>query len=517
MNSHSLNHTLEVLEFWKISGKLKDLCLSDEGRKLVETSFPSAAMEKIERLLDDTDCMKNHLSAGKKFPDLYFPPVEYLFDIIKKQGSVLEGSSIADIGTYLKSARLFSSFFRPDEESLRVNPCLCLSLFYRNREKIFETLNPDGSVKDTHPSLRLIRKRILALNNEISVITNRYVQQNREIMQSDVPTQKDGRIVLPLKANFKGRIQGIIHDSSARGATLFIEPLDLVDKNNDLAYEENRYRLEVIKILKELTSVVRNTLPEIIAAVRDISYADSIYARARYSILYSCSRASRSEKHIKLNRAVHPLLGKAAVPIDIHMDATIRVLVITGPNTGGKTVSLKTVGLLALMNQYGMHIPAAEGSCIPVFDEILADIGDDQSIENSLSTFSGHMVNISNIIKASTRSSLVLLDDLGSGTDPEEGSALALSILDYFLQKGSTVIVSTHNGVIKNYAATRKGAENASVSFDPETSRPTYRIIQGLPGESFAIETAEANGIPPSIISKARNYISGRKQIYRKS
>ncbi|HOV62911.1 MAG TPA: endonuclease MutS2 [Spirochaetia bacterium] len=505
-------HTLKILEFQKITEELKELCLTEEARTLIDTDHPRKEREEVFTLLDDVDCIKRHLLSGKVFPDLKFPPIFQSLSLLDKEGTILEGLEIANIGAYIRSGRLFAAFFLGEtiEREFPIEQKLSsLPKFPRIEEEIHSVLDPDGTVKDTHPALRAIKRRITMLHDEISDVTRRYMQLNRDLMQSDVPTQKDGRVVLPLKANFKGRIQGIIHESSGTGATLYIEPFDLIERNNELALEENRYRLEVLKILKGLTTLVRDALPELRFFIGIIAYTDSVYARARYSILHECTRAEFSEHRLTLTGARHPLLGKAAVPIDLSLDELTRILIITGPNTGGKTVALKTAGILSLMNQFGMHIPASEGSLLPLFDEVLADVGDDQSIEDSLSTFSGHMVNIARIIASSTSNSLVLLDELGAGTDPQEGSALALSILDHFLEKGSLVLVTTHHGVIKNYGATRRGAQNASVAFDAETNRPTYRIIPGLPGESHAIDTAEANGIPEALIQKARAYAEG--------
>jgi DNA mismatch repair protein MutS2 len=508
-------HTLKILEFHKITDELKQLSLTEEGRLLLDSSGPLSDRASMSELLDDTDCFKAHLTSGRPFPDLVFPPVAFFLEQIDKEGSVLEGREIADEGAYIRSSRLFKDFILsgPGEKRSHVEGLLeTLPDLLKLEREILSTLEPDGSVKESHPALRAIKRRILSLHDEISDISGRYMAKNRDLMQSDVPTQKDGRIVLPLKSNFKGKIQGIIHDSSAKGATLYVEPFDLIEKNNDLAFEENRYRQEVLRILRELTSLIREALPEIRSLIAIMAYADSIYGRARYSIIHSCARAEFSERELKLLGARHPLLGRSAVPIDLSLDETVRILVITGPNTGGKTVSLKTAGLLSLMNQFGMHIPAREGSSLPVFDEILADIGDDQSIEDSLSTFSGHMVNIARIIESSSERSLVLLDELGSGTDPQEGSAIALSILDDFLRKASLVLVTTHHGVIKNYAASRKGAQNASVSFDDETNRPTYRVIPDFPGEPCdRYRGGERHSRTPD--KKSREYASAPRPI----
>ncbi len=251
--------------------------------------------------------------------------------------------------------------------------------------------------------------------------------------------------------------------------------------------------------------------------VERAAFLDTILARARYALQHSCRRADMSEGAvgspgcIELRDARHPLLGQRVVPVSVSAGADNRVLIITGPNTGGKTVSLKMVGLLALMNQFGMEIPAAEGSLLPLFDEIFADIGDEQSIEQSLSTFSAHIGNLSRIVRRVTPRSLVLLDELGAGTDPQEGVALAMALLDHFLTAGCLVLVSTHHGILKNYGATRPGAQNASMGFDRQTLGPTYRILMGVPGESHALEIARRSGLPESVLSNASSYLDGER------
>ena len=335
--------------------------------------------------------------------------------------------------------------------------------------------------------------------------------------QTTIPTQRDGRVVLPLKSQFKGRVKGIVHEMSASGSTLFIEPLEVVETNNAIVQEENLYRLEVRRILRELTAEVSARAGELSLMVEKASFLDTFLARARYALQHACRRAETSEGEagiagcLDLRDARHPLLGPRVVPVSVSAGAENRVLIITGPNTGGKTVSLKMVGLLALMNQFGMEIPAAEGSTLPLFDGIFADIGDEQSIEQSLSTFSAHIGNLSRIVRRVTSRSLVLLDELGAGTDPQEGVALAMALLDHFLAAGCLVLVSTHHGILKNYGATRPGAQNASMGFDRQTLGPTYRILMGVPGESHALEIARRSGLPESVLSSAESYLDDER------
>ncbi len=334
---------------------------------------------------------------------------------------------------------------------------------------------------------------------------------NRAYWQTTTPTQRDGRVVLPLKTQYKGRVQGIVHEMSSSGSTLFIEPLEVVEKNNAIVQEENLYRLEVRRILRELTAEVSRRASELDGFVGQVSALDTWLARARYAVLHDCRRADPHPDTVTLATARHPLLGSGVVPVSITVGGEQRVLIITGPNTGGKTVSLKTVGLLALMNQFGMEIPAGDGSALPLFHSIFADIGDEQSIQQSLSTFSGHVKNLSAIVQRAGARSLVLLDELGAGTDPQEGVALAMALLDHFMARGCIVMATTHHGILKNYGATRPGAQNASMGFDRDTLAPTYRILMGVPGESHALQIARRSGMPENVLRDAFSYLDDER------
>ncbi len=318
-------------------------------------------------------------------------------------------------------------------------------------------------------------------------------------------------MVLPLKTQFKGRVKGIVHEMSASGSTTFIEPLEIVEKNNAIVQEESLYRQEVRRILRDLTASVSARAAEISSLLDGAALLDTLLARARYAVQHRCRTAEHAPGAVRLREARHPLLGSSVVPVSVSIGRDVRVLIITGPNTGGKTVSLKTVGLLAVMNQFGMEIPAAEGSGLEIFDDVYADIGDEQSIQQSLSTFSAHVKNLAGIAGRATGRSLVLLDELGAGTDPQEGVALAMALLDHFLEAGCLVLASTHHGILKNYGATRPGVQNASMGFDRETLSPTYRILQGVSGESHALEIAGRMGVPASILADAAAYLSDER------
>ncbi|HCM28832.1 MAG TPA: endonuclease MutS2, partial [Treponema sp.] len=286
-----------------------------------------------------------------------------------------------------------------------------------------------------------------------------------------------------------------------------VEPEDVVEKNNDILMEERRLQAEVARVLREMTARIGEKAAELADLSKRTIILDGLCARARYSFETRGAFADSASGKLELRKARHPMLGSKAVPIDIAMDAATRIVIVTGPNTGGKTVALKTVGLFALMNQFALALPAEEGTALPVFDGVYADIGDEQSISQSLSTFSAHMTNISSIVASATDRSLVLLDELGSGTDPEEGSAIAMSLLDHFIAVRARLLATTHHGILKNYGYSKEGVVNASVDFDAATLSPTYRILMGVPGESRALDIASRNGLDLSIVDRARGYL----------
>jgi DNA mismatch repair protein MutS2 len=374
---------------------------------------------------------------------------------------------------------------------------------------VFRIVNKDGSLRDL-PELKAARDRIARAHRDISALTDSFFRsaETKSMLQSDAPTIRDGRTVLALRANFRGRIKGIVHEVSATGQTVFLEPEELVQKNNELVQEEARYLQELNRILREATESLLPYAPAVAAARAVAAALDGIYARARHARLSGLFMARDLAEGFELRKARHPLLGRRAVPIDVVLPAGTRTLIVTGPNTGGKTVTLKTIGLLALMNQFGLGIPASLESGLAVFDEVFADIGDEQSIDQSLSTFSGHMRVIGAIADRAGPRGLVLLDELGSGTDPEEGCAVAMGLLDWFIGRGCLTILTTHHGVLKNYGYTRPGCLNASMDFDATSLQPTYRVLMGVPGESRALDVASQNGLRTEVIEGARRYLA---------
>jgi DNA mismatch repair protein MutS2 len=398
-------------------------------------------------------------------------------------------------------------------------------------EAITRTIDERGEVLDSaSEKLAQIRRELKVAHGRLMQKLDRILGEARtaQYLQENLVTQRDGRYVIPLKADFKGRIRGVVHDQSASGATIFIEPLATVELNNALRELQLAEQSEIRRILTELSAFIGEQAEPIVQTVDTLAELDVAFAKAKYAdairahepLLTADDRPQTTDhRHppasghqssvIQLLSARHPLLNPdTVVPIEVEMEAGTRALVITGPNTGGKTVTLKTVGLLVLMAQCGLHLPAQSGSALPVFQNVFADIGDEQSIEQSLSTFSAHFTNITRILNQVDEHSLVILDELGAGTDPGEGSALARAVLSYLLDMGATALVATHYPELKGYAQTRPGVKNASMEFDPETLLPTFHLTIGLPGRSNAFAIAARLGLHPTIIEDARTMVA---------
>ncbi len=504
------NRTLEILEFGRVYAMLESECFSEEGKDLLGKQKFITSGERLLEFQEIVADVKKFLDSDLVFPVVSFPRISDYMMRAEKSGAVLEGDELVSIADFiLSSVKLKKYFLSGSISTGEVFRRIVSEIpdLHGTADKITSVLDPSGKVKDSHPALRDLRNRLRKLRGDISRLASSYLVSSRDVWQSDTPAERDGRIVLPLKADYRGRIKGVIHDISSKGATVYIEPFDLVELNNRAAVAENEIVVQIRKILKDLTASAAESAGEIMDLADKISFIDTITARARFSLMNGCSRADTGGRGILLKKARHPLLGRKAVPIDISISGDLNALIITGPNAGGKTVTLKTIGLLSLMNQFGMDIPAAEGSTLPVFDSIFADVGDDQSLDNSMSTFSAHMEHIAEMIRKSSDRSLILLDELGSGTDPAEGVSIAMAVLDEFIAKNSLVITTSHHGLLKNYGYTREHVDNASMEFDSESHTPTYRVIQGIPGESHAIEIAERSGLPSSVIKRAVSYM----------
>ena len=387
--------------------------------------------------------------------------------------------------------------------------------FEREIADIRRKIDPAGDVvDDASPELKSIRERLRKQRTRLRGTLESYLRgkETAKYLQQQVVTDRNGRYVLVVRAEHRSAIPGIVHGSSGSGASLFLEPLSTVEINNDIVALEQQEAEEIRRILLALTDAFRGRGDELSRTVTAATELDVLHARGQYALKVDGIEPRLSgDGRLELRAARHPLLGKGAVPVEVLLIPPVRVLVITGPNTGGKTVALKTAGLLSLMAQAGLLIPAAEGSQVPVFQCVFADIGDEQSISASLSTFSAHIKNIVDMNEALQLPALVLLDEAGSGTDPNEGGALAMAIIDHFRRRGAMVVATTHYDVLKTYAATTEGVVAAGFGFDPQTFAPTYRLNYGSPGSSLALEIATRLGMPAAIIEQARAHRSERE------
>ncbi|MHB8158137.1 MAG: endonuclease MutS2 [Desulfocucumaceae bacterium] len=433
---------------------------------------------------------------------------------LSARGIMLDPGDLLAIGRTLSVIRRVKKFFleKEDRYPLMGDISIALGSFSELERRILDSILPGGLVADSASSaLGQIRRHLAAAQAQIKTRLDGFIRSAsyQKYLQDPIVTMRENRYVIPVKLEYRSQVPGIVHDQSASGATLFIEPMAVVEANNEARRLQAAERQEIERILYELSEGVSRVSGDVLASMDALGRIDLIMARARYSLsLDAWEPAMRPEPGIDVIGGRHPLLGGEVVPISVRLGSAFDTLVITGPNTGGKTVTLKTVGLLVLMAQSGLHIPAGEGTALGVFDRVFADIGDEQSIEQSLSTFSSHITNIIGILKQAGQGSLVLLDELGAGTDPAEGSALAQAILERLHLSGAKTIATTHYSELKNFAFSTPGVENGSVEFDADTLRPTYRLLIGRPGRSNAFEIATRLGLDPVLVDRSREFMS---------
>jgi DNA mismatch repair protein MutS2 len=526
--------TLSILEYPKILARLADFCDFSASAELARDLSPTPDFDEAFERLAETSEARKLLSTQ----DLTIGGAHDIREHVDlaARGGVLEPKELLDVQNTLIATRNLrrnlekqaNDFPRLAELALRLPAPQGLV------EAISRTITDNGEVLDSaSDKLAGIRREVRVAHDRLMARLQKYLTDpgTASKLQEALITQRDGRYVIPLRAEFKGQIKSIIHDQSSSGATLFVEPLAVVELNNTYRELQLAERDEVRRILAELSAQVGALAGEIVPGVQALAELDLAFAKAKYAdetrasepILHPITTDDRRrttkdnrkssivnpKSIIRLFHARHPLLDQnTVVPIDVILEPGIFALVITGPNTGGKTVSLKTVGLLALMAQSGLHIPAQSGSELPCFQAVYADIGDEQSIEQSLSTFSGHITNIVHILKKADRRALVILDELGAGTDPQEGSALARAILSHLLECNVTTFVATHYPELKTFAHSTPGVVNASLEFDIQTLRPTYHLTIGLPGRSNALAIAQRLGLPEAVVAAARSEIN---------
>lgn len=501
--------TLKTLEYNKILDLLVQQASSSMAKEELRCLQPMTSVAEIkDAMAETTQAQTVILKKGSA-------PLGQIYDIsaamtFARKGGVLTMGQLLQILYNLKIAANVTTFLKSDLPPLPAIDAIreVIVTCPRLAENIDRCIISEDEMADNaSPALKDIRRSITRQNDAIRNRLNSIINSsdNRTYLQDAIVTVRDGRYVIPVKAEHRGRFQGIIHDQSATGATLFIEPQVIVNMNNELREMELKEKAEVERILAELSSAAAEHFHDITNNQKLLTALDIIFAKGKLSMVMGGEEPEVSEKGaLVLKDARHPLIdNKKVVPINIKLGDDYETLVVTGPNTGGKTVTLKTTGLLVLMAQSGLHIPAAGTSTLPVFDHVLADIGDEQSIEQSLSTFSSHMRNIVSILEEMKGNSLILLDELGAGTDPTEGAALAISILENLKARGAYTIATTHYNELKKYALSTKGVENGSMEFNVDTLSPTYRLMIGIPGKSNAFEISRKLGLPEHLIQRA--------------
>lgn len=512
-----MKNYLEKLEYPKILNILSNYASTYLGKEKCLNLIPSNNIDTVKSTLSETEEALNILYRCNT------PPISEIADNTKnlkaiESYSTLSIKSILELTNILKMSEELKKYFYND--FLNANEFAYLSdifsKLYSNSsiiEKISYSIIDENTIDDrASKNLASIRKKQRNIEQDIKAKLNTFLHSSTysKYIQENVITIRNERYVIPVKDEYRGQIKGFVHDVSSSGSTVFIEPIAVFELNNEIANLKNEENLEIERILQDLSKLFYPYANEIKEDIECIGKLDFAFAKAKYSrSINGITPIINTQKQIILKDAKHPLLDpKKAVPISLELGTSFNTLVITGPNTGGKTVTLKTVGLLTAMACSGLNIPAATKSSIYVFDNIFADIGDDQSITESLSTFSAHMKNIVDIVNNSTENSLILVDELGSGTDPVEGASLAISVLDYFKSNSSLTVATTHYQELKKYALTTDGFENASVEFDVNTLSPTYHLLIGVPGKSNAFEISRKLGLPDSIINCAKNNLT---------
>ena len=510
------NKSIKILEYNKIIEMLKAGAASEMTRQVISEIKPLTDIYEIRHLLQQTtEAVKVIVVKGN-------PPMSAFYDIAPalmraRKGGALTMQQLLQISYNMRTARTMSAFL---EKDLTEIPALTAirEVISVNRDLENEItrciLSEDEMADNASPELRSIRRSIVRQNEAIKAKMNHMLgsAENKTLLQDSIVTMRDGRYVIPVKQEHRSKFPGIVHDQSSTGATLFIEPQVIVNMNNELKQLFLDEKKEIDRILAELSDRVAENYHGLYNNQKLLVELDYIFAKGKLSLSYRGEEPRISDEGIlDLKQARHPLLDqKKAVPINASLGRNYSTLIITGPNTGGKTVTLKTAGLLSMMAAAGLHIPASSESIISVFEDIFADIGDEQSIEQSLSTFSSHMNNIVNIVDRAGPGCLVLLDELGAGTDPTEGAALAIAVLEKLRANGALIFATTHYTELKKYAISTAGVQNASMEFDVETLSPTYRLTIGIPGKSNAFEISRKLGLSESIIDKARELLEGR-------
>ncbi len=506
---------INILEFDQIRHLLAEMTASPMGRSYAVGLIPGEDFQAAHEKLKETGegkllCAKNAFMPAK---------VEDVGPLLTRarKGAMLSGTELAAIMNFIKAVRQWQKFFK-HEENTELYPLMAaqVSQFYTCADllsALARSIDQDGNILDSASNaLNSVRRKKQSLQGKIRDKLDEYIRSGhyRRYLQEALVTIRGGRYVLPVKQEYKQHLDGVVHDQSASGATIFIEPMPVVQLQNELTALNRQEEQEIERILLQLSTQAADAGDAMLGNIEIYGNLDFIVARGRLSLDMNAREPvliNAETPFFQLNDAVHPLLPGERVPLTVELGEQARTLVVTGPNTGGKTVALKTIGLLAVMAQCGLHLPADKDTKLSVFNKIRADIGDEQSIIQSLSTFSGHMRNIIAIIEEAGTGSLVLFDELGAGTDPSEGSALAMAILDDLTRKGALTVATTHINELKLFAQVQDNMQNAAMEFDLDTLEPTYRLLQGVPGQSNAIHVAGRLGLSVNVLNKAKSFL----------
>ena len=506
-------HTLEVLEFFRIAEIIAGYCKSEEARARCLQKRPLQDAAEITAAKELGRDILSFLQADEPLPIKNLPPLASVLKQLHTVGVCLTveelyaagllALQVGELKAWAAKQKRTDSAACPLIESIPPLP--------QTEQAVFSFIDKTGALREI-PSLTAIRKKMQRIEADIEKTMRSYCtdESTKGMLQTPTPVLRNGRQVIAVRSNFKGRIKGIIHEYSQTGQSFYLEPESIVLRNNELMRAQAEYEQELHRLLVSISAKLADEAEALEQAYEIVLKLDCAAAAARWAYTENGVFVpdTGNSQYFYLQAARHPLLGAAAVPSDLKLTAEERILIITGPNTGGKTVSLKTAALFVLLNQTGWPVLAGEETRLPVFRYVGCAIGDEQSLDRSLSTFSAYMRTVGELLAAADEESLILLDELGSGTDPQEGGALAMAILDELFARRSRVFVTSHHGVLKNYAYRKSGCVNASVSFDEATLRPSYRILMGIPGESRAVDIAEKNGLSPDVIRAARAYMA---------
>ncbi|HPY10972.1 MAG TPA: Smr/MutS family protein [Sphaerochaeta sp.] len=510
--------SIEALGFSVIRSRMASHCRSEEGKGYLSSlGFLSDRDPLAERQSLVGECVALLGQDNGGFLRT-FPSIALLVEQIADPISMVEGPRLIDLASYIEAARLLFDGVNQQQSDGSSFPLAAHMMGPSFPEElsslslaIRRDLDESGEVRATHPSLVKLSHEVERVRSRRTQYCRQYIRDHSDVIQNDQEALRDGRLVIPIRREAHSQVAGFVSSSSSSGSTLFMEPFALVELNNSVVMAQNQILIEVAKILSALASQARSAISAIKRLQRAVGETDGTLAIALWIREMSATATDLESGRVRLIEARHPLLGRKAVPITLAIDEGVRAVVFSGPNAGGKTVSIKTVALFAMINQFCGHVPAKEGSSLPLFDDVFCDIGDEQSIDDDLSTFSGHMKNIASILASAGPRSLILFDELGSGTEAVEGSAIAQAILEYAHRRAHLTLVTSHHTLLKQYAYAKKEIINASMAFDERSLEPTFTIVVGLPGESHALDMARSMGLPPEVITQTEQLLGGEQ------